>query len=173
MLAPMRSSLTNYQGRRTDCSSLSQILRDELQEIHGIDADATNLREAIHNASPRTALCLSGCGDRSAAFGLGVIRWLARADLLERFHYMSTVSGGGYIGSWLSAWICNAPSGYETVKKRFTGTIRLGTEAFEIKRLGEQSLSYPSRRHSLSRYLDSYRDISSQSASQLARAVWG
>ncbi len=29
-----------------------------------------------------------------------------RADesLLSRFHYLSTVSGGGYIGSWLSAW---------------------------------------------------------------------
>jgi hypothetical protein len=24
--------------------------------------------------------------------------------LLSRFHYLSTVSGGGYIGSWLSAW---------------------------------------------------------------------
>ena len=25
-------------------------------------------------------------------------------SLLGRFHYLSTVSGGGYIGSWLSAW---------------------------------------------------------------------
>lgn len=30
---------------------------------------------------------------------------LARLKLLSRFDYLSTVSGGGYIGSWLWAWI--------------------------------------------------------------------
>jgi hypothetical protein len=28
----------------------------------------------------------------------------ANSSLLSRFHFLSTVSGGGYIGSWLSAW---------------------------------------------------------------------
>jgi hypothetical protein len=75
------------------------------------------------NETNRSALCLSGGGIRSATFCLGVIQALAafdvktgtvRADqwhsgapedaLLGRFHYLSTVSGGGYIGSWLSAW---------------------------------------------------------------------
>lgn len=51
------------------------------------------------------ALCLSGGGIRSATFGLGVVQGLARLGLLGRFHYMSTVSGGGYLGGWLSAWI--------------------------------------------------------------------
>jgi predicted acylesterase/phospholipase RssA len=55
------------------------------------------------------ALCLSGGGIRSATFGLGVIQGLARLNLLEKFDYLSTVSGGGYIGSWLSAWIRNHP----------------------------------------------------------------
>jgi hypothetical protein len=50
------------------------------------------------------ALCLSGGGIRSATFALGVLQGLARFGLLERFHYLSTVSGGGYIGSWLSTW---------------------------------------------------------------------
>lgn len=75
------------------------------------------------------ALCLSGGGIRSATFGLGIIQALAQyslagdpapkgevtpdavdveananESLLSRFHYLSTVSGGGYIGSWLSAW---------------------------------------------------------------------
>jgi len=84
------------------------------------------------NEKKRAALCLSGGGIRSAAFGLGVIEALARQQvdggethhveentagdckpkdhgkpeysLLAQFHYLSTVSGGGYIGSWLSAW---------------------------------------------------------------------
>jgi hypothetical protein len=50
------------------------------------------------------ALCISGGGIRSATFALGVLQGLARFGLLEHFHYLSTVSGGGYIGSWLSAW---------------------------------------------------------------------
>jgi hypothetical protein len=53
----------------------------------------------------RTALCLSGGGVRSATFNLGVLQGLARCRLLEKFDYLSTVSGGGFIGSWLTAWI--------------------------------------------------------------------
>ena len=52
-----------------------------------------------------SALCLSGGGTRSATFSLGVLQGLAQRKLLEKFHYLSTVSGGGYIGSWLSSWI--------------------------------------------------------------------
>ena len=55
---------------------------------------------------PLAALCLSGGGIRSAAFALGVLQALARFRLLGQFDYLSTVSGGGYIGSWLSAWRC-------------------------------------------------------------------
>ncbi len=53
----------------------------------------------------RSALCVSGGGIRSATFGLGVVQGLARRGLLSRFDYLSTVSGGGYMGSWLAAWI--------------------------------------------------------------------
>jgi hypothetical protein len=79
------------------------------------------------NGLDRSALCLSGGGIRSGAFALGVIQALAahprRPDgnpvetpeksLLGKFHYLSTVSGGGYIGSWLSAWL--ARTGFSTV----------------------------------------------------------
>lgn len=51
------------------------------------------------------ALCLSGGGIRSATFALGLMQSLARLNLMKRFDYLSTVSGGGYIGSWLSACI--------------------------------------------------------------------
>lgn len=50
-------------------------------------------------------LAISGGGIRSATFGLGVLQGLAATGLLKRFDYLSTVSGGGFIGSWLSAWI--------------------------------------------------------------------
>lgn len=105
--------------------SMAQVLLEEAAAIHGTDVNA--LKAAIvsraivpdsraeyeeigkvyaelqkHNS---VALCLSGGGIRSATFALGVIEALARHDLLREFHYLSTVSGGGYIGSWLSAWI--------------------------------------------------------------------
>jgi hypothetical protein len=62
-----------------------------------------------------TAMCLSGGGIRSASFSLGILEGLARFSrraacagkqrpLLDTLDYLSTVSGGGYIGSWLMAW---------------------------------------------------------------------
>jgi len=51
-------------------------------------------------------LALSGGGIRSAIFSLGVMQALAAKDLMKKVDYLSTVSGGGYIGSSLS-WLCS------------------------------------------------------------------
>ena len=48
-------------------------------------------------------LAFSGGGIRSATFGLGVLEGMKKHGLLHRIDYLSTVSGGGYIGAWLSA----------------------------------------------------------------------
>ena len=48
-------------------------------------------------------LALSGGGIRSSAFCLGVIQALAKNGLLKAVDYLSTVSGGGFIGSCLSS----------------------------------------------------------------------
>src|SRR4051794_8154783 len=92
-------------------AELVAILPDEavpdLQPRTPNDSDA-QVRELIdwvdQRPTPLTALCLSGGGIRSASFALGVLQALARVGVLGHFHYLSTVSGGGYIGSWLSAW---------------------------------------------------------------------
>ena len=44
-------------------------------------------------------LAFSGGGIRSATFNLGILQGLAQAKLLGHIHYLSTVSGGGYIGA--------------------------------------------------------------------------
>jgi hypothetical protein len=54
------------------------------------------------------ALAISGGGIRSATFALGVLVALARRNLLFQFDYLSTVSGGGYLGSFLTTFL-NAP----------------------------------------------------------------
>ena len=48
-------------------------------------------------------LALSGGGVRSAAFCLGALQALDKAGVLKNVDYLSTVSGGGYIGTSLSA----------------------------------------------------------------------
>lgn len=54
---------------------------------------------------PLTGLAFSGGGIRSATFNLGILQALAELKLLREFDYLSCVSGGGYIGGWLSAFI--------------------------------------------------------------------
>ena len=53
-------------------------------------------------------LAFSGGGIRSATFGLGVVQALAKHKVLRLVDYLSTVSGGGYIGSCLSS-LLNTP----------------------------------------------------------------
>lgn len=52
-------------------------------------------------------LALSGGGIRSAAFNLGTLQALAQNRMLRYVDYLSTVSGGGYIGSALSCLLIN------------------------------------------------------------------
>ncbi|MBC7821667.1 MAG: hypothetical protein IAG10_32680 [Planctomycetaceae bacterium] len=54
-------------------------------------------------------LAISGGGLRSATFALGVVQGLAEKNMLGQFDYLSTVSGGGYLGSFLSSYL-NSPA---------------------------------------------------------------
>lgn len=71
--------------------------------------------------SPRNqlfGLALSGGGVRSASFCLGVLQALATRRLLTGLHYLSAVSGGGYIASWLTAWAYRAHDGLRSVQEQ-------------------------------------------------------
>ena len=61
--------------------------------------------------APLVGLALSGGGIRSACFGLGVLQALHKLKLFKHLDYVSTVSGGGYIGGWLQAAIANGRPG--------------------------------------------------------------
>ncbi len=90
---------------------------------------------AKSDAEARTALCISGGGIRTATFALGVIQGLAGARILDKFDYLSTVSGGGYIGSWLSSWVRRHPQGIEGVQQDLVrgDTAVEGTKAYVPK----------------------------------------
>jgi hypothetical protein len=70
---------------------------------------AAKFREA-HRVRP-FGVALSGGGIRSATFSLGILQGLAEMKLLKYVDYLSTVSGGGYIGSWLHGVIRNRCDG--------------------------------------------------------------
>jgi hypothetical protein len=87
----------------------AEVLADEYRVLRPDSnrqgSDERELIARVHNDPlPLAALCISGGGIRSATFALGAIQGLAEHGLLQRFDYLSTVSGGGYIGSWLTAW---------------------------------------------------------------------
>lgn len=96
------------------------------------------LRDKVHALDDDQApwgLCLSGGGIRSATFGLGVLQALAVRGLLRRFSYLSTVSGGGYIGSWLSRWIAAAEGKVEDVEKLLAGGVAGKGEPDQVRQL--------------------------------------
>lgn len=56
-----------------------------------------------------SGIALSGGGIRSATFGLGVLSVFAERGLLKQFDYLSTVSGGGYLGAFLTNYLASGP----------------------------------------------------------------
>jgi predicted acylesterase/phospholipase RssA len=96
--------------------SFADVLSAELDEIarsrqaRGEKAAVPDDKDALARARAAglVGLAFSGGGIRSATFNLGVLQGLAKLRLLPRFDYLSTVSGGGYIGSWLCSWIKRA-----------------------------------------------------------------
>jgi hypothetical protein len=138
-----RGVTTAPAERRPPAREFVDVLREEFTALHP-RADAgrtlTDIYAAIHRLEPpRSALCLSGGGIRSASFALGVLQALARHGLLFRFDYLSTVSGGGYIGSWLSAWRRHAEDDNAVLRSLTTRAVDPADEARELRALRASS----------------------------------
>jgi hypothetical protein len=85
--------------------------KETLEKIDAVEAREVGARRALYfNADPApnhdaVGLALSGGGIRSATFCLGVVQVLAEKQLLKGVDFLSTVSGGGYTGSFLTSRI--------------------------------------------------------------------
>jgi hypothetical protein len=86
---------------------------DQAKEINVCERKAIQERRSHYgvrqNAPDAVGLALSGGGIRSATFSLGILVALAQRGVLPQIDYLSTVSGGGYVGSFLSAFLNSAP----------------------------------------------------------------
>jgi hypothetical protein len=79
-------------------------------EQEAIQRDGTPVLRPTR-ASNVVGLCLSGGGIRSAAFCLGALQALDARGLIDKIDYLSTVSGGGYIGTSMTAAMSTGTDG--------------------------------------------------------------
>ena len=112
-------------GEWTPAVHLKQIIEAEAEVINrrratlnqsnpGLDRKPVTVTAAGPNAPTLdvTALALSGGGIRSASFAMGVLQALNEHNVLARIDYLSTVSGGGYMGAALTATMTKAKGAF-------------------------------------------------------------
>jgi predicted acylesterase/phospholipase RssA len=102
----MKSEPVAAAAAACDAQAPGYAPHDPNDALHG-GAHAVVERERRHllawrGRAPDTGLALSGGGIRSASYCLGVLQALAHERCLPEIDYLSTVSGGGYIGASLS-----------------------------------------------------------------------
>jgi hypothetical protein len=113
--------------------SLDQIVRAEVEVINIRRERLGRPALTVHETGPGSrvldavGLALSGGGIRSAAFSLGVLQSLNEQDVLRRVDYLSTVSGGGYMGASLTATMTKTEGGF--VFGKSTGVRAVAAEA--------------------------------------------
>lgn len=109
-----------------------KILDEELRQVQSSRRERLEAGENTRDAASNLiGLAFSGGGIRSATFNLGILQGLAQLGLLRKFDYLSTVSGGGYIGSWLMAWMQHQKIGIGEVEKR------LAPKAYVVEHVAE------------------------------------
>ena len=90
-------------ARTRESQFITKMFPAELREISsrrsklGITSPDDELTPSLNLGL--AGLAFSGGGIRSPTFGLGVVQALAKRKVLRLVDYLSTVSGGGYIGS--------------------------------------------------------------------------
>jgi hypothetical protein len=104
-------------------ATFEEVLKEEREYLWGQDK--------IVVEPEGVGIAFSGGGIRSATFNLGILQSLAKARLLNKIHYLSTVSGGGYIGGWLISWILREKGGVDAVQNQLGDyPSRAGTSKF-------------------------------------------
>src|SRR5206468_13016996 len=94
---------TGEQDLPQTFASVTAAEREEIvksRAVRGAGGDTPQNIQASY-----VGLALSGGGIRSATFALGLLQGMQRLGVLRAVDYLSTVSGGGFVGSWWTAWL--------------------------------------------------------------------
>ena len=92
------NQLSRYAARGVAFNDVLKAERHYLRQRRQLTGQSSNVDE-----HPPIGLALSGGGIRSATTNLGVLQALSELGLLPKVDYLSTVSGGGFIGSTMSS----------------------------------------------------------------------
>lgn len=133
--------------RRLEGFSFNEVFAHELREIESRRSHAYPdgpVRALAANAEVRrtptvahglVGIGFSGGGIRSASLNLGISQALHQAGVFDHCDYMSTVSGGGYVGSSISTLM----RAREVLRSEIAGRVSIErTPALADGRLGEQ-----------------------------------
>lgn len=109
--------MTNFKDQQVFAAELERINQRRHHKIENPQSAEPNTKIGL------TGLAFSGGGIRSATLNLGILQAMHNRGALENIDYLSTVSGGGYIGSSLSASLSRdpefpysvEPDGYESL----------------------------------------------------------
>jgi hypothetical protein len=116
------------------------ILRDEHSQLrrrreHCFASDhphrADEATPAHDTYRSTVGLALSGGGIRSASFNLGILEAFQRHGLIRWVDYLSTVSGGGFIGAYFGTKLCKSPEAGGAASPSTDGQPRVRT--FELR----------------------------------------
>jgi len=116
------AELDYVKDRRDEMDIPSDTVLTEIERVCELKEEVSESEIAHLNVASSKAglvgLALSGGGVRSATFNLGLLQSLAKNKVLQYCDYLSTVSGGGYIGSCLSSLLADNKE-YSTKKEAF------------------------------------------------------
>jgi Patatin-like phospholipase len=106
-LLAVRRGLLDDRDKDDDAKTAAQGLTVEPESTAVLDNEDVSLKKARLAALKGhvTGLSFSGGGIRAGTFAVGFLQGLASLGLVRRLDYLSTVSGGGYAGAWLAAWL--------------------------------------------------------------------
>lgn len=91
----------------TDGAHFDEVHRDEVLWLEQRHKKMGDPEVPFFEHNNFFGLALSGGGVRSATFNLGLLQALTERKILKSVHYLSTVSGGGYVGSTLT-WLAES-----------------------------------------------------------------
>lgn len=98
--------------------------------INDAEAEEIEARRRVYRIDggrlDAVGLSISGGGIRSATFALGVVQQLAHRGMLHQVDYLSTVSGGGYLGAFVSSFLNDGRD--EVSLKPFKDSLPFGAE---------------------------------------------
>ena len=94
---------------------LSAVIENEKQQLR-LRRTKLNIQNASTDVDENWfGIALSGGGIRSATINLGFLKTLNRFGILEKADYLSSVSGGGYCGSYVQTTLKAECGNYETL----------------------------------------------------------